>query len=295
MSISHLKTLLAIAESGSFVGAADSIHITQAAVSMQMKLLESNLGMELFDRSKRPPVLNETGLVLIPRAREIVQSYDRFMQSSKTLNSQVGSLCIGAVPSVFSGVFPSALADLRRRDPQLHVTVSSGLSSSLVQQVERGAIDAAIITEPPYEQPGLRWTLIGKEELVVIASLDSPNLPPEQLLETKPFIRFNRSAWVGKIIEDYLNELGINVKEGMELNSLDAISSMVFHGLGVSVIPRRKSSYHGAYAIKQISFTKNVPYRKLGLLERADNPKQNLTQILGDELFREIASNLVDV
>jgi len=291
MSIRHLKTLVAIADKGSFFGAADAVFITQAAVSQQMKALEEDLGLTLFDRTKRPPMLNETGLALIPKARAIIRSYDKFMLSSATIENLAGNLRLGAVPTVFSGILPSALVSLRDFAPQLHVTVSSGLSSSLVQQVERGAIDAAIISEPPHERTGLIWTMVGKEELVVIAPLDSLNLSPEKLLESNPFIRFNRSAWVGKIIEDYLSKQGILINETMELNTLEALTSMVHYGLGVSVVPRRKASYPGALAVKQLSFSKNIPYRNLGLIERDDNPKRNFTEILTNELAREIASN----
>lgn len=293
MSIRHLKTLIAIADKGSFHRAADAVFITQAAVSMQMKALEDSLKLELFDRTKRPPVLSDSGLALVPQARAIVQAYDKFMQSSANIEDLAGNLRLGAVPTMFSGILPTALVSLREFVPQLHITVSSGLSSSLIQQVERGAIDAAIISEPPYQQPGLSWTPIGKEELVVIASLDSPNLTPEKLLETNPFIRFSRSAWVGKIIENYLNEQNIVLNEAMELNTLGALSSMVYHGLGVSVVPRRKSSYPGALALKQLSFSKNMPYRKLGLIERENSPKKKFTEILSSELAQEVASNLI--
>lgn len=76
MSIRYLKTLLAIAEKGSFAAAARTVNLTQSAVSMQMKALEDDLGLSLFDRSRRPPVLTEAGKALVPRARQIVVSYE---------------------------------------------------------------------------------------------------------------------------------------------------------------------------------------------------------------------------
>lgn len=291
MSIRHLKTLVAIADKGSFFGAADAIFITQAAVSMQMKTLEEELGLTLFDRTKRPPTLNEAGLAVVPKARKIVRSYETFMQSSLDMEDLAGNLSLGAVPTMFNGILPFALVNLRNSVPKLHISVSSGLSSSLVQQVERGSIDAAIVSEPPYERPGLIWTTFGKEELVLIAPLDSPNLPPEKLLESNPYIRFSRSAWVGKIIEDYLNEQSITVNETMQLDTLEALSVMVYHGLGVSVVPRRKPSYPGSLALKQLSFSKNAPYRNLVLIEREDSSKKSFTKILINELALEIASN----
>lgn len=291
MSIRHLKTLVAIADKGSFFGAADAVFITQAAVSMQMKALEEELGLILFDRTKRPPTLNEAGLALVPKARAIVRSYETFMQSSETIEDLAGNLSLGAVPTMFNGILPAALVNLRNSVPQLHINVSSGLSSSLVQQVERGAIDAAIVSEPPHDRPGLSWTILGKEELVLIAPLDSPNTSPENLLKSSSYIRFNRSAWVGKIIEDYLNAQGIIVKETMQLDTLEALSVMVYHGLGVSVVPRRKANYPGTIALKQLSFSHNTPFRNLVLIEREDSSKKGFTKTLISVLSEEIASN----
>ncbi|MFT5720141.1 MAG: DNA-binding transcriptional LysR family regulator [Motiliproteus sp.] len=290
MSIRHLKTLVAIADKGSFIDAADAVFITQAAVSMQMKTLEKELEMLLFDRSKRPPVLNEAGLVLVPKARELVRSYEQLMETSTTTERLSGHLSVGSVPTMLTGVLPSALVSLRRSLPQLHISLSNGLSSSLVAQVERGSIDAAVISEPPNERPGLIWTAFGKEPLIVIAPMNSPDETPEQLLKTHPFIRFNRSAWVGKMIDKYLKERNILVKDVMELNTLEAVATMVYHGLGVSVVPHRKILYQGSLPIKRLSFTQKAPERILGVIEREDNPKKHLI----DELINELARVMSD-
>lgn len=286
MSIRHLKTLVAIADKGSFIEAAEAVFVTQAAVSMQMKGLEEELGISLFDRTKRPPVLNEAGLSLVPKAREIVRNYQRFMETSVIAEKLSGHLSVGAVPTTLTGVLPTALASLRRSLPQLHINVSSGPSSSLVTQVERGAIDAAIISEPPTERQGLIWSAFAREPLIVIAPMDAPDESPEKLLASHPFIRFNRSAWVGRMIDDYLRERGISVQDSMELNTLEAIGTMVYHGLGVSVVPHRQIQYPGSLPVKRLPFTKKAPERILGIIEREDNPKRHLTDVLVKELTR---------
>ncbi|MEH6628495.1 MAG: LysR family transcriptional regulator [Motiliproteus sp.] len=286
MSIRHLKTLIAIADKGSFIQAADAVFITQAAVSMQMKTLEAELGAPLFDRTHRPPTLNEAGLALIPKARKIVRSYEQFMESPSVVDKLSGHLSVGSVPTMLTGVLPSALVNLRSSLPKLHIKVSSGLSGPLITQVERGSIDVAIISEPPLERPGIVWQPFGTEPLIVIAPLDSANLPPEELLRTQPFIRYSRNAWVGQMIEDYLKAEDIEVNEIMELNSLEAVATMVYHGLGVAIIPHRKIAYPGNLPVKQIPFTKDVPLRTLGIIEREDSRKSHLTKELLGELER---------
>ncbi len=81
MSIRRLRTLLAIAEQGTFARAADAVHVSQAAVSMQMKSLEDELGIVLFDRGRRPPALTPSGHALLPKAREIVGGYDDLVRT----------------------------------------------------------------------------------------------------------------------------------------------------------------------------------------------------------------------
>jgi DNA-binding transcriptional LysR family regulator len=284
MSIRHLKTLVAIADKGSFVEAAEAVFITQAAVSMQMKALEDELNMPLFDRTRRPPTLNDAGLSIVPKAREVVRNYEQLMETSAILDKLSGQLSLGSVPTMLTGVLPTALASLRHSLPQLHIAVSSGLSSSLIAQVDRGAIDAAIISEPPTDRPGLSWTPFGIEPLIVIAPIDSPNDSPEVLLQTHPFIRFSKNAWVGQLIDEHLKNLGIAVNDTMELNTLEAISTMVYHGLGVSVVPQRNIQYPGALPLKRLSFTRKAPHRVLGLIEKESSSKSHLTRELIAEL-----------
>ncbi|MDO6564372.1 LysR family transcriptional regulator [Amphritea sp. 1_MG-2023] len=295
MSIRHLKTLVAIADKGSFIEAAEAVFITQAAVSMQMKTLEEELNMTLFDRTRRPPTLNKAGMAVVPKAREAVRHYEQFMETSAIMDKLTGQLSLGSVPTILTGALPPALARLRQSLPQLHISVSSGLSSSLITQVERGAIDAAIISEPPMDRPGLIWRPFGIEPLIVIAHIDSPDEPPEVLLQNNPFIRFSKAAWVGQLIDQFLKDEAITVKDTMELNTLEAISTMVYHGLGVSVVPQCHIQYPGTLLLKRIPFTKNAPQRILGLIEKEDSSKAHLTKELISELAEAMGKNRLKV
>ena len=104
-NIQNVKTFLAIAETGSFSGAARAVHRTQSAITMQVKALEQSLGVELFDRSRRPPVLNEAGRAFAEKAKEVLHGIDRLFAE---VNSQGigGHLRLGVVPSVITGLIP---------------------------------------------------------------------------------------------------------------------------------------------------------------------------------------------
>ena len=289
MSIRHLKTLITIADKGSFVDAANAVCITQAAVSLQMKTLEEELGITIFDRSQRPPILNDVGAALIPKAREIIHNYEQFMETSIITDKLKGHLSVGAVPTTLTGSLPKALVNLKKSLPKLHIKLTSELSNSLINQVERGAIDVAIISEPPSERPGLRWYEFDIEPLILIAPIESETSSPEELLASYSFIRFSKNAWVGQKIEDYLKKENIIVEEAMELTSLESVTTMVYYGLGVSIVPDRKTQYPGNLTVKRIPLSKTPPARHLGIIEREDSPKSHLTK----ELLRELQSLVV--
>lgn len=280
MSIRRLKTLIAVAEAGTFAAAAEVVHVSQAAVSMQMKSLEEELRTTLFDRSKRPPELNQTGQALVPKAREIIHAYDRLVQSMSGADVFSGELVLGVVPTCIPGLAPQAMVRLRDAYPDLRIRIIPGLSSDLVPLLERGFLDAAIITEPPRAMGHLHWRELAAEPLVVLAGPGVEGNDPLELLRTCPFIRFNRQAWVGRQIDDMLQRNGIRVRETMELDSLEAIETMVYHNLGVSVAPRRCVSPPVRLPIRLLSLGDQVKPRILGLVWRPDSPKQRLIEVV---------------
>lgn len=97
MSLRALRTLLAIAQHGSFVRAADAVHLTQSAVSLQVKALEEDFNAPLFDRSRRLPVLTDAGHIAVERAREIVAIYDTITTEIGRESELRGRLKIGAI------------------------------------------------------------------------------------------------------------------------------------------------------------------------------------------------------
>ena len=226
MDLKHLKTLIAIAENGSFAAAGEAIGLTQSAISLHVKSLEDELETKLFDRTTRPPRLNTRGRNLIDRARTIVEQCEG-LSDIATGEAFSGSLDIGSVPTLLSGILPPALSAIRGSHPDIRIRVSSGLSADLVGRVHKGELDVAVVTEPSQLQTGLSWHMFAKEPLMVIAPEGTVGETDRELLDAGPFIRFQRYAWAGRLIDTHLKDRGIRVHTGMEIDSLEAIASMV--------------------------------------------------------------------
>ena len=276
MSIRMLRTLIAVEENKTFSAAADAVHVTHAAVSQQMRALEDEWQVALFDRSKRTPELTPTGRAIAAKAREVVRAYDSIVPSVISGESLEGEVALGAVPTTLIGLAPLTISLLKDRYPNLHVRLFPGLTTRLIAQIERGAIDAAIISRPMVVPRGLDYREIAEEPLRLIASADVESDDAHELLSSRPFIRFNRDAVVGRQIESWLQEKRIRVRESMELEGLEAISSMVLANLGVSIVPESCVRTSNPLPLKRLPLGPEAPTRHLGLVMRKDNPRSRV-------------------
>ncbi len=283
MSIRDLKTFLAVIESGSFAGAALAVRRTQSAVTVQMKALEDELGFTLFDRSRRPPALNDAGRAFAIKAANAVEAYERLFRDSGNPAVE-GLLRLGVVPSVMTGIMPQALVALRAKFPSLHIELAMGPSADLVERVRQGALDATIVSDLIQGGAGLQWSPFMREPLVLIAPINAPQRSAEELITSYPFIRYNRQAWVGQLIDSFLKRRRLRVTDSMTLDTLEAITTMVHYGLGVSIVPSRIFGDPFSPPVRRIAFSGSATYRVVGLVRKSEDANAALADALLAEL-----------
>jgi len=290
MSLRALRTLVAIAQHGSFARAAEAVHLTQSAVSLHIRGLEEEFNAPLFDRSRRLPVLTEAGHLALERAREILALYDGIALELGEDGELRGRLRVGAIHTALAGILPAALAALGAEHPHLRVNVASGMSAELASRVEAGELDAAVTTEPVKPHPyGLVSTVLYEEGFWVIAPQHLAGVDPRLLLQEQPFIRFDRRAWAGRTIERELRRLRLRVRTTMELDSQEAIIQMVASGLGVSVVPSSSRNLQRLSALTCMPFGEPQRLRKVVLIEREDRPRGRLAAALAQAVRRQAA------
>lgn len=264
MNIRQMRILIAVIDTGSFAAAGDAIGRSHSAISLQIKALEEELGVVLFDRVARPPLPTPKARALADHARKVIALFDA---AEDVVTGQLvrGRLIVGAVPTVLSSFLPRALAELKALHPELSFDVRSGSSDSLADQLGQGLLDVVVCTKPPRPIAGLEWHHIAQEPLAVIAPKDAEG-DETALLTTQPFIWFNRKTWAGGGIEARLKKRGIAVNATMEIDSLDAIQSMVREGLGVAIVPVCRGSSGAWPGLRSVPFG-DPPYaRDVGVL-----------------------------
>lgn len=291
-SIRILKNFLAITRHKSVAAAAKEIGLTAAAAGQQLAQLESELGVELFDRTKRSLSLNHQGKSLIEPIQEIVARYEALGSELKSELS--GTIVLGALVSTLMGAFGSTLNKLKQTYPSLEVKLIAGLSSNFLDQVLEGSLDAAIVTESPYALPqNIQWTELYTEAMVLIYPTvkNAKGADPKNIANDLPFIRFERNTWTGHLVDQTIRSSKLNVKEGMELNSVEAIIELVRQGLGYSIVPKLANiSWESDRQLKISELPGKTIYRKVGLLEKRKHSRQNMTQEIKKYFLEQVST-----
>ena len=278
-SIKILKNYLAITRHKSVAAAAREIGLTAAAAGQQLQQLEQDIGIELFDRTKRSLTLNSHGRSLIEPIQEIIARYEALGSNLKSDLS--GTIVLGALVSTLMGAFGKTLNELKQNYPELEIKLIAGLSSNFLDQVIEGSLDAAIVTESPYALPqNVQWTELYKEPMILIspATESKRKLPAKASYSALPFIRFERNTWTGHLVDQTIRVNKLSIIEGMELNSVEAIIELVRQGLGYSIVPKLANiSWATDKQLKIQELPGKAIFRKVGLLERKKHGRQNIT------------------
>lgn len=278
-SIKTLKNFLAVTRHKSVAAAAREIGLTAAAAGQQLQQLEREIGLELFDRTKRSLTLNAHGRSLIEPIQEIVARYEALGSNLKSDLS--GTIVLGALVSTLMGAFGKTLNELKQSFPSLEVKLIAGLSSDFLDQVLEGSLDAAIVTESPYALPqNVQWTELYKEPMILISPAPAPKRKSnDSHADFKiPFIRFERNTWTGHLVDQTIRANKLSIQEGMELNSVEAIIELVRQGLGYSIVPKLANiSWGNDRQLNIQDLPGKTIYRKVGLLERKKHGRQNIT------------------
>ncbi|MFA5490094.1 MAG: LysR family transcriptional regulator [Candidimonas sp.] len=286
MNLRPLKTFLAVARFGSFAAASQNIGLTLAAISIQMKSLEEQMKVALFDRSARKVVLTRAGRLLVPRATELLRLYENIAQNLDE-RQLGGTLAVGAIPPTFSGLLPDALLHLRESHPGVTVHVSTGVSSELMYKVESGELDLAIVGEPPHRlHGGLVWHKVSDEPLVLLVpAAGHAKQSLSDVLTDHAFISITRTSWTGQLIHHLLRRYRLRVRESMELDSIEAITGMVARGFGVSILPLAPAGWNLDDRVSVMPLARPKVARKIGVLYKTGNERQSLIAAMQDSLL----------
>lgn len=251
MDTALLQAFLAVADQASFSQAAESLHLTQPAVSKRIQALEEQLGMPVFDRVGRRISLTEAGRVLLPRARQWLQDLDDLRREVSDLagDSQgrlSGILTIGTSHHIGLHRLPPALRAFSTAYADVRLDIRFIDSEQAYEAVLSGELELGIVTLPPVADDRLVARVVWPDPLAFVVARDHPLQRQAQItgkalqphdLAAHAAILPSPNTFTRQIAEGLFRREGLQLQASLETNYLETIKMMVSIGLGWSVLP----------------------------------------------------------
>lgn len=278
--LSELRTFLAVVRYGSFAKAGEHIGLTQGAVSAQIQRLEQHVDLLLFDRSARRATLTLEGREVHSRAEHIVNAMQQLGNMDYSDGEQ-GTVVLGAITSAQQSWLIDALAAFRAEYARIALRVIPGDSLNIIAQVDTGDMDLAVMVKPPYTlPPDVTWHTLLQEPFVLIASEYHPGTEWQELLQNAPFVRYVRTSFGGRRIEQFLRQHRLVVQDAVELDEIGGLIRAVEKGIGVGIVPVTAAHFPFPAGVRMLPLGKHAFSREIGIAERGTLTHPLLTRRL---------------
>jgi LysR family transcriptional regulator, transcriptional activator of the cysJI operon len=243
MADRRLQVFHAVVRLGSFTKAARALHMTQPAVTFQVRQLEEHFDTRLLDRKRHRIELTEAGRLVYEQAARILALYADLERSVHEVTGRLSGLVIlGASTTVAEYVLPSVLVEFRHRHPEVVIRLLVSNTDGIIQKLIDNEIDLGLV-EAPVQDRSLAVALYHMDELAVVMRPDHPLAGRERLrasdLLNQPFIAREEGSGTREVVASYLRSADLELDQldvVMELASPEAIKAAVEAGLGLSIL-----------------------------------------------------------
>lgn len=274
MQLQQLRYVICVAEEKRFTRAAARLHVAQPSVSSAVSALEHELGAPLFHRDRHEVSLTGAGEVFLPWARQVLADCEAGAAAVRDLlGLQLGRLVLGATPSLTTNLLPPVLAQFHFDHPGVELTVHEAGSQDLVEKLERGEMDLAVVILP-VDQPWVQtWSLL-EEELVLAVDREHPLSGRRTVrvaeLEHVPLVMFKDGYDLREATLAACRQAGFAPVMAMQGLEMDGALALAAAGVAAAVVP--ESVIPASGPLQAIRFRGGSLKRTIGLAARKDRP-----------------------
>ena len=290
MNLRDLQYLVALAEQRHFGKAAAACFVSQPTLSMQIRKLEEELGVALFERAPRKVMLTPAGEDIVARARRVLAEVEQMKEAARrSRDPEAGSLRLGVFPTLGPYLLPHVVPQLRERFPQLALLLVEEKSDVLLERLRAGRLDAALLALP-IDDDQLHAHFLFEEPFVLAAPAQHPlaQLPVLTLdaLSDETLLLLEDGHCLRDQALDVCRLSGAQEKSGFRATSLETLRQMVAAGAGVTLLPAL--AVHAPVAqprnIRLVPFRDPPPSRRIALVWRRSSALDGFLRTLADAI-----------
>lgn len=272
LTLKHLRYFESLARMGHFGRAADICAISQPALSMQIKELESILGSALFERGAKGLRLTDFGAQFAPRAREILRHIEELDDLARA--GKMARLRLGVIPTVAPYLLPRLIGQITQQYPGLDLQLRETLTQNLVAELIEGRLDTAIVALPINDPRLTEFALFTESFVLVRPPADAGRAVPnaESLREMRLLLLEEGHCFRDQALS-FCNLSPARPREIMDGSALTTLVQMVAAGIGVTLIPQMAVAVETASApVITQDFAPPRPQRTIGMVWRRSSP-----------------------
>ena len=288
MQLNQLAVAVAVAEEENFTRAAARLHLAQPSLSRQIRLLERELGVQLFNRGPGQSLVTLTadGEALLPFIRRVLADVAATGAEARALTGMArGRLSIGATPSLITRVLAPALVDFQASHPGIDLLVVEAGSHQLVPQLASGEVDLALVVQSVTD-PLVATTPLFHDPLVLAVAPEHPLAARRRVrvadLDGLSLVMFREGYDLRSVTLDACRDAGVSPHLVSQGGEMDGVLAFVAAGLGAAVVPAIAMPSDGS--LTAVPFARPGLSRTVALAHRNDRPLPRPARALADQL-----------
>ncbi|TAM61233.1 LysR family transcriptional regulator [bacterium] len=243
MELRQLRYFLAVAQQRHFTHAAEHVGIAQPALSQQIRRLEAELGVRLFDRDNRRVALTAAGQAFLDHAERVVEAADQAVAEMEGFSGTLrGRVMIGTLQSLSELKLPAILARFHSQHPHVEIALREETSDRMPAMLLDGTLDMALLDTTRRAMPaGLIVENVYQDELMVVVASGHPLAKRARVkleaLRDEAFVLYKAGSGLRTVVERACNEVGFSPRVAFESGDWSTIGALVAEGLGVTILP----------------------------------------------------------
>jgi DNA-binding transcriptional LysR family regulator len=293
--LGDLRAFVAVVDFGSFAAAANTLNLSQPALSRRVEKLESALNVKLFERTTRKVELTTVGRSFIHRARHVLNEVENALIGTRDLAERLsGEVTIACIPSAVRYFLPKVIQAYHERFPGIRIRVVDDTAAEVLTAVAKSSADFGL-TYVGTQEPDIVFVPVFEEQFVAACPLEHPLAKKRQVtwaeLAKYEYMTVAQGSANRTLIDSALAKAALHPKWYCEVRHVPALVSLIEAGLGIGVVPRLSMPVSGHPSLVSIPITEPTLTRTLGLIHRRGRPLAPAAQHFYDLLLDSLRSS----